>query len=212
VQTSMKILTRTLTICLATCLTAATSAKESQFNEKLSVGEQAPDFSDLPGIDGKQHSLSDYQQAKAVVIVFTSNKCPVALAYDDRLIALQEEYGECGVELIAICANFEAGHDLDALKEHAASKHINFPYVRDDLQKSAQAYGATHTPQVFLLDGDRKIAYMGAIDDSEDPKQISQRYLQDAIDSVLAGKAPSTTETQPVGCRIRFKRQRASRT
>jgi peroxiredoxin len=211
-QTKTKILARTLAICLTACLSTAALAKESKFNEKLSVGEPAPDFSDLPGIDGKQHALSDYQQAKAVVVVFTSNKCPVALAYDDRLIALQEEFGERGVQLIAICANFEAGHELDALQEHAASQHINFPYVRDDSQAIAQAYGATHTPQVFLLGGDRHIAYMGAIDDSEDPKQVTQRYLQDAIDAVLAGNAPTTTETQPVGCRIRFKRQRASRT
>lgn len=193
-------------------MNAAAAAKESRFNELLSVDERAPDFSRLPGIDGKQHSLSDYKQAKAVVVVFTSNQCPVAVAYDDRLVSLQQESASRGVRFVAICANFEAGHDLQALQEHAASHHFNFPLVRDDDQSVARAYGATHTPQVFLLDADRNIAYMGAIDDNEDPQQVSQHYLRDAIDSTLAGKAPATKETQQFGCRIRFKRLPAGRT
>jgi peroxiredoxin len=193
------------------CLSGAAFAKESRFNEVISVGEKAPNFSQLPGIDGKQHSLDEYHEAKAVVLVFTSNQCPVAVAYEDRLKSLQNEYGERGVQLIAICANFEAGHDLDALKEHAANNKFNFPFLRDDSQETARAYGATHTPQAFLLDGDRNIAYMGAIDDSEEPKQVSHRYLQEAIESVLAGQQPATKETKPFGCRIRIKRT-ASRT
>ena len=201
-----------IAICLAACLSTAAVAKEGRFNETINVGEKDPDFSDLPGIDGKPHSLSDFHDAKAVAVVFTSNKCPVAVAYDARLVALQNKFAEQGVQLIAICANFEAGHDLDALKEHAASKNINFPYVRDDSQQVARAYGATHTPQAFLLDGNRNIAYMGAIDDKEDPKQVSHHYLQDAIESTLAGQAPTTKETQPFGCRIRLKRRPVDRT
>lgn len=184
---------------------------ESRYNEVLSVGEKAPGFADLPGVDGKEHGLDEYKEAKAVVVVFTSNKCPVALAYEDRLQALEKEYASRGVQVVAICANFEAGHDLEALKEHVKSKKLNFPYLRDDTQDVARAYGATHTPQVFLLDADRNIAYTGAIDDNEDPKQVAKRYLRDAVDSVLAGNAPGAEETKPFGCRIRYKRRPANR-
>jgi peroxiredoxin len=192
----------------AVCLCTTALAKESEFNEVLSIGETAPDFSDLPGIDGKKHGLSEYQSAKAVVVVFTSNQCPVAIDYEQRLVALQEEFGKREVQLVAICANFEPGNELELLKERAESQKFNFPYLRDDTQKIAQAYGATHTPHVFLLDGKRDIVYMGAIDDNEVPEKVSKPYLRDAIESILEGKEPVTKETQPFGCRIRFKRRR----
>ena len=195
-----------LAICIAACSAMMAHAKESQFNEVLSVGEAAPSFSDLSGIDGKKHSLGEYKDAKAVVIVFTSNTCPVATAYDDRLVALQKEYSKRGVQLVAICSNFESGHDLDTLTAHAKSKHYNFPYLQDADQKTGRAYGASHTPHGFLLDGDRKIAYMGAIDDSDDPKKAAKHYLRDAIEAVLTAKSPASTEVQPFGCRTRYKR------
>lgn len=199
---------QTLAICIVGYLSVAVLAKESQFNEQLSVGEQAPVFSDLSGIDGKKHGLAEYKDAKAVVVMFTSNQCPVAIAYEDRLVALEKEYGKRGLQLVAICANFEPGNELAALKERASSKKFTFPYLRDDDQKIGRAFGASHTPHVFLLDGQRKIAYMGAFDDSDDVGKTSKHYLQDAIDSVLAGKELTTKETQPFGCRIRYKRQR----
>jgi peroxiredoxin len=195
-------------LLLLVCMCVTASAKESEFNEVLSVGEKAPDFSDLPGIDGKKHGLIEYQSAKAVVIVFTSNQCPVAIDYEERLVALQEEFGKREVQLIAICSNFEPGNELELLKERAESQKFNFPYLRDDNQKIAQAYGATHTPHVFLLDGKRNIAYMGAIDDNEDPEKVAKPYLRDAIESVLEGKEPLMKEAQPFGCRIRYKRRR----
>lgn len=196
----------------AGAISAASFAKESQFNLELSVGEHAPDFSELPGIDGKRHSLGEYLTAKAVVVVFTSNQCPVAVAYEGRLVALQEEYGKRGVQLVAICANFEAGNELEMLKERAESQKFNFPYLRDDNQETGRAYGASHTPHVFVLDGERKIVYMGAIDNNEIPEKVSKYYLRDAIDSILRDEEPATQETQPFGCRIRYKRLPQSRT
>ncbi len=193
-------------ICVAACVSATVSAKQSAFNDKLSVGEKAPDIAGLPGIDGKKHALGEFKDAKAVVVVFTCNHCPVAVAYEDRLAALRKDYAERGVQVVAICSSFEAGNDLEALKQRAQDKHFNFPYLRDDNQNIARAYGATHTPHVFLLNGDRQIAYMGAIDDNETPDKVAKPYLRDALDAVLAGKAPTTTETQPLGCRIRYKR------
>jgi peroxiredoxin len=196
---------------MAGLLNATAGAKESQFNEQVSVGEIAPDFADLPGIDGKQHGLSEYKKAKAVVVVFTSNQCPVAVVYEDRLVALQKEYSKQGVQLVAICANFEAGNTLDEMKKRAEDKKFNFAYLRDNDQKTGRAYGAAKTPHVFLLNGDRKIAYMGAIDDNEKPEKVSKHYLKDAIDSVLAGKEPGTKETQQFGCNIRYKRRPPAR-
>ena len=196
-----------LAIWIAGCSSGTLWAKESQFNEAVSVGEKAPNFIDLPGIDGKTHGLSEYAKAKAVVVVFTCNHCPVAMAYEDRLVALQKDYGKRGVQLVAICSTFEPGNEIDQLRERAESKKFDFPYLRDADQKTGRAYGASKTPQVLLLDGDRKIAYMGAIDDNEAPEKVSKPYLRDAIESVLEDKEPATKETQPSGCGIRYKRR-----
>jgi peroxiredoxin len=197
-----------LVLMFTISVSATAFAQKSEFNEVVSIVEKAPKFSDLPGIDDKKHGLDEYKSAKAVVIVFTSNQCPVALDYEARLIALQEEFNKQGVQLVAINSNFEAGSELEVMKEHAESRKFNFPYLRDESQEIAKAYGATHTPHVFLLDGDRKIAYMGAIDDSDVPEKVTKHFLRDGIESVLSGNEPATKDTQPFGCRIRIKRRR----
>jgi peroxiredoxin len=197
-----------LVLMFAISMSATTFAQKSEFNEVVSVGDKAPDFSGMPGVDDKKHSLKEYKSAKAVVVVFTSNQCPVALDYEPRLIALQEEFSKRGVQLVAINSNFEAGSELDVMKEHAESQKFNFPYLRDENQEIAKAYGATHTPHVFLLDGDRNIAYMGAIDDSDVPEKVTKHYLRDGIEAILEGKEPATKDMQPFGCRIRIKRRR----
>jgi hypothetical protein len=100
---------------------------------------------------------------------------------------------------------------LEAITERAEGERFNFPYLRDDSQEIGRVYGASHTPEAFLLDADRRIVYMGAIDDNEDPQKVSKNYLRDAIDAVLSEKEPKTQEVQPFGCRIRYKRRAASR-
>jgi peroxiredoxin len=197
-----------LVLMFAISMSATTFAQKSEFNEVVSVGDKAPDFSGMPGVDDKKHSLKEYKSAKAVVVVFTSNQCPVALDYEARLIALQEEFSKRGMQLVAINSNFEAGSELEVMKEHAESQKFNFPYLRDENQEIAKAYGATHTPHVFLLDGDRNIAYMGAIDDSDVPEKVTKHYLRDGIEALLSGKEPAVKDTQPFGCRIRIKRRR----
>ena len=193
-----------LLIAVAVLSAASTSAKESKFNKTLSVGEKAPDFSDLPGIDDKKHGLREYKDAKAVVLVFTCNHCPFAVAYEDRLVALQKEFKDRGVQIVAVCSNSEETDSLPELKKRAESKKFTFPYLHDSDQKTGQAYGAAVTPHVFLLDGDRKIAYMGAIDDNPKADKVSKHYLGDAIKAVLAGKSPETTETRQFGCGIHY--------
>jgi peroxiredoxin len=180
-------------------------AKEGKFNTAISVGEKAPDFSALPGIDDKKHGLGEYKDAKAVVVVFTCNHCPVAVAYEDRLVALQKDYKKRGVQIVAICSNPDEADKLDKLKERAEAKKFTFSYLRDDDQNIGKAYGAAVTPHVFLLDKDRKIAYMGSIDDNQNAEKVAKHYLRDAIDAVLSGKTPETTETRQFGCGIKYK-------
>ncbi len=183
----------------------------------LEIGQKGPGFAGLPGVDGKEHGLADYADAKAVVVLFTCNHCPVAQAYEDRLIALQEDYAEKGVQVIAINPNSPKqvpADSLEKMKERAAGKDLgnwrdtkepfNFPYVADTTQKVAKAYGATCTPHVFVLDKDRKVAYMGAIDDNMTPGQAKQPFLRNALDAILEGKQPERPTTREFGCSIKW--------
>jgi peroxiredoxin len=182
----------------------ATLAKEGKFNAVLNIGAKAPDFSTIPGIDDKKHSLGEFKDAKAVVVVFTCNHCPVAVAYEDRLVVLQKEFKKRGVQFVAICSNPEDTDTLPELKTRAEGKKFNFPYLHDDSEKVGREYGAAVTPHVFLLDRDRRIAYMGAIDDNMVADKVKEHYLSDAIEAVLAGKPVETTETRQFGCGIRY--------
>ncbi len=172
--------------------------------EGVKIGDKAPAWSGIVGVDDKLHSLSDYAKAKLIVVVFTCNHCPVAVAYEDRLIALQKDYVDKGVRVIAINVNNLAADKLDKMKERAKAKGFNFPYLYDSSQKSGRDYGATCTPHVFVLGKDRKIAYMGAIDDNNSPKQVKHHYLRDALDALLAGGEPPKTVTTQRGCSIKW--------
>ncbi len=175
-----------------------------KYNREVSVGDLATGWSALPGTDGKNHGLDDYGEAKAVAVVFTCNNCPVAVAYQDRLMKIASDYADQGVVLVAI--NVNKGEDLEAMKQRADEKGFNFPYLLDESQRSARAYGATCTPHAFLLDKERKIAYMGAIDDNwQSGEEAKTHYLRDAIDAVLEGKTAEVTEAKQVGCAIKWK-------
>lgn len=173
----------------------------------IEIGEPAPGF-ELKGVDGKEHALSDYEDGDAIVVVFTCNHCPTAVQYEDRLVALQEEFEDHGVQLIAINPNEDEGHPTDSYEhmvERAKEKGFNFPYLRDASQEVARAYGAVRTPHVFLLDGDRKVAYKGRIDDTPDaPDAVGRRDLAEAIEEVLAGQEVSVPETKAVGCSVKW--------
>jgi peroxiredoxin len=172
--------------------------------KELTPGDAAPTFQDIVGIDDKKHGLADYEDAKAVVVVFTCNHCPVAQAYEGRLVALQDQYKEQGVQLLAINVNNLPADRLEAMKKRAEEKGFNFPYLYDSSQKTGHAYGATVTPHVFLLDKDRKVAYQGAIDDNMDPDKVTAHYLADAIDALLVGKKPTKATTKAFGCGIKY--------
>lgn len=172
----------------------------------VKVGEKAPEWSGIIGVDDGKHGLADYKKAEAVVIVFTCNHCPVAKAYEDRLVALQKDYQKKGVQVIAVNVNNLAADRLEPMKERAKEKKFNFPYLYDSSQKIGLDYGATKTPEVFLLDQQRKLVYHGAIDDSMNPEEVKVHHLRDAIDDVLAGKAPSKAEVNAFGCGIKYEK------
>jgi peroxiredoxin len=178
----------------------------AQYNKIVNIGDKAPAFADLQGVDDKQYGLEQFKKAKAVALVFTCNHCPVAQAYEDRLIALQDEYGKRGVQIVAISVSKDESDSLEKMKERAESEKYNYPYLHDASQKSGEVYGAAVTPHVFLLDSERQIAYMGAIDDNQNPEKVTKHYLRDAIDAVLAGKSPETTETRQFGCGIHYEK------
>ncbi|MBI2823815.1 MAG: thioredoxin family protein [Planctomycetia bacterium] len=194
-----------LVAVMVVALASGAALAAGKFNKVVGVGDVAPDWSDAAGIDGKKHSLTDYKDAKVVVEVFTCNKCPVAQAYEDRLVEIQRDYKAKGVTLVAINCNNVDADKLPAMKERAEKKGFNFDYLYDASQTSGRAYGAKVTPEVFVLDGKRKIVYQGLIDDSwMDPNGVKHAYLRDALDAVLAGRTPDVQETKAVGCGIAY--------
>ncbi|GIX02393.1 MAG: hypothetical protein KatS3mg112_1330 [Thermogutta sp.] len=188
--------------CLMLALGLGSCAVAEQKGVK--VGDPAPDWKGIIGVDDKEHSLSDYKDAKLIVLVFTCNHCPVAKAYEDRLIALQKDYKDKGVQVIAVNVNNIPEDRLDRMKERAKEKGFNFPYIYDSSQKMGHDYGARVTPHVFVLDSERKIAYIGAIDDNMDPAKVKKHYLRDALDALLQGKTPPVAETKAFGCTIKY--------
>jgi peroxiredoxin len=172
----------------------------------VQIGDKAPLWSALTGVDGAQHSLRDFESGKdnLVVLVFTCNTCPVAVAYEDRLVALQRDYQGKGVQFVAINVKHGAADGLDKMKERAAEKDFNFPYLSDPSQASGRAYGAQVTPHVFVIDQGRKIAYIGAIDDSKAVDKVTKHFLRDALDALLAGQKPPLAQTKAFGCGIKY--------
>ena len=170
-------------------------------------GAEAPPF-DLPGVDGRHHALSDYSEFPALAVVWSCNHCPYVQAWEGRMKQIRADYADRGFRLVAINSNDAASYPEDsfeAMRERAQREGFNFAYLYDEDQSVVRAYGAERTPEVFLFDGDRRLVYHGAIDDSRNEHAVSTHYLRDAIDAVLAGVTPALTETMPVGCTIKWR-------
>ena len=193
-----------LTLVAFTCSHARIDAGE--FNTTMNIGDTAPDWNDLPGTDDKMHSLDDLKNNKVVVVAFTCSSCPYAVDAEDRLIALQKKFTTEKVAVVAINVNKVEEDLMPAMKQRAAEKKFNFPYLFDESQQIAKAFGAKYTPEFFVLDKNRKIVYMGSLDDSPDGKNVSEPHVTHAIEAALAGEKPAVSETVPIGCRIRFDR------
>jgi peroxiredoxin len=200
----------------------ALSRSARQKIETLNIGRQAPDFN-LPGVDGQNYKLSDFADAKILVVVFTCNHCPTAQAYEDRIIKLTADYKDKGVAVVAISPNDplvvrldELGYSdmsdtFEEMKIRAEDKDYNFPYLYDGkTQAVTKAYGPVATPHLFIFDDQRKLCYVGRFDDSEKPKQVKTNDAINAIEAILAGKKIPIEQTMAFGCSIKWAYKRDS--
>jgi peroxiredoxin len=172
----------------------------------LAIGAAAIPFN-LPGVDGRQHSLDQLADKPVLVVVFTCNHCPYAQAWEGRLIQLQRDYADRGVAFVAINANDPVkypGDNFEAMQERARTYEYPYPYLQDQPQATARAYGAERTPEAFVFDAARRLVYHGAPDDNREAEQVGQHYLRDAIEAALAGQPAPVAETPPVGCTIKW--------
>ncbi len=176
--------------------------------KKLEIGQRAPDFT-LPGVDGKDYSLGAFKDSKVVVVLFTCNHCPYVQAYEERVISIQRDYAPRGVQLIGVNANDSAGYPEDGFEnmvKRAKQKQFNFPYLRDETQRVARAYGAEYTPEAFVLNSKFAVRYIGRVDDNwQHPDKVKTNDLRDAIDAVLAHKKVENPVTHAIGCTIKWK-------
>lgn len=171
----------------------------------LRLGSRAPDF-DLPGVDGKSHSLASFS-SPVLVVVFSCNHCPYVKDYEDRMVAIQRDYASKGVQMVAINSNDEKSYPEDSFPEmmkRSKAKGFNFPYLRDESQKVVEAYGGVCTPHVFAFDKARALRYRGRIDDSRDASKVTSRDLRNALDDLLAGVPVRVPDTRPFGCSIKW--------
>lgn len=172
-------------------------------------GDTATDFK-LKSVDGKMYSMADYKNAKGFIVVFTCNHCPFAVKYEDRINELAKKYKNRGYILLAVNPNDPAAQPQDSfelMKVRAKEKGFAFPYLFDEGQKIYPQYGATKTPHVFLLDNNRIVKYIGAIDDNVDSaSDVKEKYLENAIAALENGKTPSPETTKTIGCSIKVKK------
>lgn len=200
---TLKILSVMVLVLTLSAFTVNTSDKGYK------IGDIATDFS-LENIDGNNVSLSDYKDAKGFIITFTCNTCPYAVAYEDRIEALNKKYASKGYPVIAIMPNnteVKPGDNMEAMKDRAKEKGFTFPYLMDKGQKIYPQYGATKTPHMYVLQKTKKgnvVKYIGAIDDNyQDANAVKVKYVEDAVDALLNGKDIEVKETKAIGCSIK---------
>ena len=173
----------------------------------LALSGRAPSFA-LPGVDGRQHCLEEYAGSELLVVIQSCNHCPYVLAWEGRMIAIQREYADRGVRLVAVNSNDSSRYAADSFEEmraRAGREGFNFDYLHDEDQSLARALGAERTPEVFLFDRDRRLVYHGAIDDNREEASVTTHYLRDALDALLVGSEPPVGETPSVGCTVKWR-------
>ncbi|MBD0830585.1 thioredoxin family protein [Aestuariibaculum sediminum] len=205
----MKKVIKLLPLVLLVIAVSAFTVDKIVDNQGYKIGDVADDFS-LKNIDGKMVSLKDYKDAKGFILTFTCNTCPFAVQYEDRIIELDKKYASKGYPVIAIMpnnTNKKPGDNFEAMKERAKSKGFTFPYLIDSEQTVFPKYGATKTPHMFVLQKTKKgpvVKYIGAIDDNyKDADAVTTKYIEAAVDALLAGKEIEQKETKAIGCSIK---------
>jgi peroxiredoxin len=182
------------------------AANLPEVGEGYEIGDTATDFT-LKNVDGSMVSLSDFEDAKGYIVIFTCNHCPFSKMYEDRIIAIHEKYASEGYPVIAINPNDPAAQPEDSfekMQERAEEKGFKFPYLFDDGQKIYPQYGATRTPHVFLLNSQRVVKYIGAIDDNpREPESVGEKFLELAISALEKGQDPDPATTKAIGCTIK---------
>jgi peroxiredoxin len=204
-------------------LLVAVSASAQTTHPILAIGSNAPDFS-LPGVDGKNHKLSDYASSPVLVVVFTCNHCPIAQMYEQRIQKLAAAYKGKGVAIVAIQPNDPAAIRIDELDSSDISdslaemkirmqyKHLTYPYLYDgETQAVTRAYGPQATPHVFVFDQQRHLRYEGRMDNSYRIEQVKSEDARNAIDALLARKPVAVTHTGTFGCSTKWKEKSAGR-
>jgi peroxiredoxin len=200
---------RKMILSLAVLALVASPAFAGKYNKVVSAGDKAPAFAGIPATtkSGEDTSLtlSDIKEP-VVVLVFLGNHCPVVQAYEDRLIDFTKDYQGKGVKVVGVSVNDLETDRLPAIKTYMKEKGSNYVYGYDESEQIGKAYGATNTPQFFVLDKDRVIRYLGAMDDNQQEAKVKATYLRDAVDAVLKGDSPEISETQPKGCGVKYSR------
>lgn len=206
-----------LVLCLAAVFASLLLSSRAADHPTLPLGSPAPDFR-LPGVDGKEYTLASFAEAQVLVVVFTSNHCPTAQAYEGRIKQLVVDYAARGVAIVAINPNHapavrldemgytDLGDTFEEMKIRAAHRGFNFPYLDDGpAQATAEAYGPVATPHVFVFDRARRLRFQGRIDDAEGEPFVKVRDTRNAIETLLAGRDPAVTSTKVFGCSIKWK-------
>ena len=191
------------------CVFALSAFTTTTDSDGYGIGDIATDFS-LENIDGKKVSLSDYKDANGFIVIFTCNTCPYAVAYEDRIEALNKKYVDKGFPVIAIMPNnteVKPDDNMDAMKARAKAKGFTFPYLIDKDQDIYPQYGATKTPHVYILEKTKKgnvVKYIGAIDNNyKDAAAVTETYAENAVDALLNSKEVKVKETKAIGCSIK---------
>jgi peroxiredoxin len=177
-------------------------------NRDVPLGSPCPDFR-LPAVDGTTVARDDFRDKAALVVMFICNHCPYVQAVEDRYVALAHEYGPKGVQFVGICSNDPTGYPDDApakLLARSKAKSYGFPYLVDASQDIARAFDAVCTPDIYVFDRERRLAYHGRIDDNwQEASKVTKRELAAALDAVLAGKKPAGPQLHSIGCSIKWK-------
>ncbi len=171
------------------------------------IGQKAPSFENLQGTDGKQYSLSTFDDKQIVVLIFMANRCPTARVYTDRLKSIQKDFGNKGVQLVGVNSDNQYFFSLEKLSkmiEVSEEREFNFPYLKDIDQSLAKKYGALVTLHAFVLDRERKVRYRGRIDDSRDPTTVTIHDLRNALNDLIEKRAVKVSETRPFACAIEY--------
>jgi peroxiredoxin len=174
----------------------------------IPMGTPCPDF-DLPAVEGRRYRLSDFEKSQVLVVMFICNHCPYVQAVEDRILALAHSYKPEQVQFVAVCANDADNYpddSFDNLKKRWEAKGYGFPYLHDEDQTVAKTFRAVCTPDLYVYDRDRKLAYHGRLDDNwQQPTRVTKHEMKEAIDALLAGGKPAESQVPSMGCSIKWK-------